>query len=67
MHPSKVVQKNMLKAWEFTIIKLCQICFYNSLQKIFRIDNLECSVGRILLIVVLMVVLWLQLKMEIVD
>ena len=66
-HPSKGVQKNMLKALDFTKNKLCHRYFDNNLQKIFRTNILENGTGQMLLIVVLMVALWLKLQMEIVD
>ena len=40
-YPSKSVQRNMLKAWDFTKNKLCQRCFDNNLQKIFQKNILE--------------------------
>ena len=66
-HPSKGVQKNMLKAWYFSKNKLCHRCIDNNLQKNFRPNILENGTGQILLIVVLMVNLWLKLQMVIVD
>ena len=51
----KAVQKNMLKAWDFTKNKFCHRCFDNNLQKIFRTNILENDTGQILLIVVLIV------------
>ena len=66
-HPSKGVQKNMLKAWDFTKDKLCHRYFDNNRQKIFRTNILENRTRQILLTVVLMVDLWLKLQIEIVD
>ena len=66
-HSSKGVQKNMLKAWNFTKKKICHRCFDNILQKPFETKPLKNSNGQILLIVILMVGLWLKLQMEIVD
>ena len=40
-HPSKGVQKNILKAWDFTKNKLCQKYIDDNLQKIFRTNILE--------------------------
>ena len=54
-HPSKGVQKNMLKEWNFTKNKICYRCFHNNLQKLFRTKILKNSNGHILLKVVLMV------------
>ena len=59
-HPSKGVQKNMLKAWNFSKNKICHRCFDNNLQKLFRTKILKNSNGKILLIVALMVGLWLM-------
>ena len=67
MYPSKGVQKNMLKAWEFTKNKLYHQKFVSNLQKIFQTNILETGTRQILLIAVLMVGLWLKLQMEIVD
>ena len=60
-HPSKGVQKNMLKTWDFTKNKPCYRYFDNNLQKIFRRNILENGTGQIYLIVVLMVGLCLKL------
>ena len=57
----------MIKAWDFTINKLCHRYFDNNLQKIFRRNILGNGTGQILLIVVLVVGLWLELQMEVVD
>ena len=40
-HPSKGVQKNMLKTWDFTKDKPCQKYFDNNLQKIFQANIRE--------------------------
>ena len=61
------VQKNMLKAWDFTKNKLCHRHFDNHLQKTFRTIILEIRTGQVLLIVILMVGLWLKLQMGVVD
>ena len=66
-HPSKVIQKYMLKAWDFTKNKLCHRYFDNKLQKISQTNILDNGTRQILLIVALMVGLWLQFQMEIVD
>ena len=58
MHPSESVQKNMLKAWNFTTFKLHHRYFDNNLQKNFPTNILEsdtadafdsCFNGRIML------------------
>ena len=67
MHPSKGVQSNMLKAWDFTKNKLCYRVFENNLQKIFQTKTLENDTGQIAFIVVLLVGLWLKFQMERVD
>ena len=67
MYPSKGVQNNMLKAWDFTENKLCYRCFENNLQKIFQTKILENDTGQIAFIVVLLVGLWLKFQMERVD
>ena len=54
-HPSKDVQKNMLKAWNFF-----KKYFDNNLQNIFQTKILENSNEQILLIAALMVGLWLN-------
>ena len=54
MHPSKCVQKNILKTWDFTKNKLCHRYFDNNSQKIFRTNILENGIRQIILIVVLM-------------
>ena len=41
MHPSKGVQKNMLKAWNFTTYKLRYRCFDNNYQNNFQTNILE--------------------------
>ena len=41
MHPSKSVQQNMLKAWNFTKNKRRCRCFDNNLPKNFSINILE--------------------------
>ena len=67
-HPSKGVQKNKLKAWDFTKNKFCHRYFDKKLQKIFRTNILENGTGQKLLIVVLMIIgLLLKLQMEIVN
>ena len=53
-YSSKAIQKNMLKAWNFTKNKLQHRCFDNNLQKIFRTNIFENATGQRLLIVVLM-------------
>ena len=55
----------MLKVRDFTKNKLCCRHFDNILQKIFRTNIL--GIGRILLIVVLMISLWLKVQMEMVN
>ena len=55
MHPSKALQKNMLKAWYFTENKICHRCFDNNFQKLFRTKILKIKNGQIFLKVVLMV------------
>ena len=55
MHPSKGVQKNMLKAWNFTKNKIRHICFDNNLQKLFLRKILIDINGQMFLIVALMV------------
>ena len=67
IRPPKIVQKNMLKAWDFTEKNLCHRCFNSNLQKTFRRNILENGTGQMLLIVVLMVGLWLKFQMEILD
>ena len=57
---SKGVQKNTLKAWNFTKYKFCYRSFDNSLQKSFRTNILESNAAQILLTVVLMVGLCLD-------
>ena len=52
MHPSKALQKNMLKAWNFNKYKLCHIAFDNNLQKNCRTDTLESDTAQLLLIAV---------------
>ena len=64
MHPSKGVQNNMLKAWDFTKNKHCHRCFENNLQKIFQTKILESGTGQITFLVVLIVGLWLKLQIE---
>ena len=58
MHPSKGVQKNMLKAWDFTTYTLNYRCFDNNFQKNILTNILEtgtedtfdsCFNGRIML------------------
>ena len=66
-HPSKGVEKNMLKRWDFIKNKPCHRHFDRNLQKIFRTNILDNGTGQIFLIVVLMVVLWLKLQIEKVD
>ena len=60
MHPSELVQKNMMKEWNFTKYKFCHRCFDNNLQKNFQINILESDTAQILLIVVLMIGLCLD-------
>ena len=67
MHPATGVQKNMLKAWDFTKNKLGHRYFNKKSKKIFRTNNLENGTGQILLVVVLMISIWLKLQMEIVN
>ena len=55
MHPSKDVQKNMLKAWNFF-----KKYFDNNLQNILQTKILENNNEQILLIAALMVGLWLN-------
>ena len=65
---SKGVQKNMLKAWDFTKNRLCHRYFDNNLQKIFSNKySSEYGTGQIVLIVVLMVSLWFNFQIIIVD
>ena len=59
-HLSKGVQKNILKAWNFTKNKLHHRCFDNDLQKNFRTNILESDTKQIILSVVLMVGLCLD-------
>ena len=59
-HPSKSVQKNMLKAWDFNKYKLFHISFGNNLQKNCRTSLLQSDTAQILLIVVLLVGLFLD-------
>ena len=54
-HPFKGIQKNMLKAWNFTKNKICHRIFDNSLQKLFPTKILKKSNGQMLLVAVLMV------------
>ena len=61
MRPPESVQKNMLKAWDFTENKLCHRCFDSNFQITFRTNILENGTGQMLLIVVLMVSLRLKL------
>ena len=67
MHPSKGVQKNMLKTWNFTEKRLCHRYFHDNLQETSRTSILQIGTGQALLIVVLMVGSWTKLQMEIVD
>ena len=60
MHPSEGVQKNMLKAWNFTKNRLRHRYFGNNLYKIYRTNILENTAGYILLTVVLTVGLCLK-------
>ena len=53
--PSKGVQKNILKAWNFTQIKLRHRCFANNVEKIFQTNILDNGAGEILVMVVLIV------------
>ena len=46
---SKGVQKNMLKVWNFTKIKICCRCFDNKSQKVFRTKIRENKKQQILL------------------
>ena len=55
-HPSKGVQKNMLKAWNFNKHKLC----HRYLKKNCRTNILQSNTAQLLLIVVLMVGLFLD-------
>ena len=55
-HPSKGVQKNMMKACNFTKCKLRHRWFHNDLQRNFQTNIIENDTAQILLIVVLMVV-----------
>ena len=59
MYSSKGLQKNMLKACNFTENKLSHSCF-DKLQKMFQTNILEKGTGQILLIVVLLVGLYLE-------
>ena len=54
-YPSRGVQKNMQKAWNFTKNKLRHRCFENSLSKTFPTNMLDNGTGQILYIVVLIV------------
>ena len=55
MHPSKVVQKDILNAHKFNKNEICHRCFDNNLKKIFRTNILENASGQILLVAILMV------------
>ena len=57
MHPSKGVQKNMLKALDFKKNKLFDRYFDNNLLKIFQTNILQNCTEQILLIVVLIFLL----------
>ena len=46
-HLPKGIQKNMLKAWDFTKNTLSHRYFDNNLQKIFRKNILENGTGQI--------------------
>ena len=54
-HPSKGIQKNMLKAWNFNKYKLCKRSFDNNLPKNYsseqhRTDTFDkCLNGRLIL------------------
>ena len=67
MHPSKGVQKNILKAWNFAKNKICHRYFDNNFKKLFWTKILKISNRQILLKIVLMVGLVLKIEMEIVD
>ena len=54
-HPSKGVQKNMMKACNFTKYKHRHRWFHNDLQRNFQTNIIENDTAQILLIVVLMV------------
>ena len=60
--PSKVVDKNMLKAWNFTKNKLLRECFDINLRKIFRTTSLDNCTGQRFLIVALRVDLYLTIN-----
>ena len=66
-HPSKGVQKNLLKALDFNKNKLSDRYFNNNLQKIFQTNILEKGTWKKLLIVVVMIGLRLKLQIEIID
>ena len=40
-HPSKGIQKSMLKVWNFTKNKLCNKCFCNDLQKMLHSKSMD--------------------------
>ena len=67
MRPSKGVQKNMLKWWNFIENKICHVCFDNYLRKLFQTKILKSSNGQIFLKVLLMFALWLKLKKELIK
>ena len=61
----KAVQKNMLKAWDYTKNKLCHRYFDNATDIsliIFRTNILKISTGQLLLIVALMVLVALNFR-----
>ena len=55
MYPSKVVQKNMFKAWNYTKNNLHHKWIDNNLQKILRTNIPQNVTGQILLMIVWMV------------
>ena len=50
-YPSKVVHKNMLKAWKFTKNQLCQRCFDKDSQKFLRANIFREPRWHMLLII----------------
>ena len=60
-HPSKGVQKNMLKSWNFTKINSANRCFDSILWKIFRKNILENGIGEMVLMLAILIVIVSQL------
>ena len=57
-YPSKGVQRNMLKAWDFTKNKFCHRFFDKNLQKFFQRNIVENGNGQIRFIVVMRCAIW---------